>query len=247
MAAPLLDRLGAHDRALMLRCAIPPRSGGLPRAAWTAVTHAGGAGPSVLAAGLPALGCCTLRRGSVLALVTLVASHLLVQLVKRTVVRRRPSAVEVCTALVREPDRFSFPSGHAAAAMSVAVAYGLVYPLLAGPLLLGELGQTILVSSGGITFLVDRLERRGLVAREECEEDRRARYAVLTREGEKLVQRIFPEHARRIEKVLAGLDPAAQLETAELLKQLGRYAAEVEPESAPPRARGRKVRAKSAR
>lgn len=116
-----------------------------------------------------------------------------------------------------------------------------------GPLLLGELGQTILVSSGGITFLVDRLERRGLVAREECEEDRRARYAVLTREGEKLVQRIFPEHARRIEKVLAGLDPAAQLETAELLKQLGRYAAEVEPESAPPRARGRKVRAKSAR
>jgi MarR family transcriptional regulator, 2-MHQ and catechol-resistance regulon repressor len=116
-----------------------------------------------------------------------------------------------------------------------------------GPLLLGELGQTILVSSGGITFLVDRLERRGLVAREECEEDRRARYAVLTREGEKLVQRIFPEHARRIDQVLAGLEPAAQLQAAELLKQLGRHAAEVEPEAASARSRTRRPRTKSAR
>lgn len=116
-----------------------------------------------------------------------------------------------------------------------------------GPLLLGELGQTILVSSGGITFLVDRLERRGLVARQECEEDRRARYAVLTREGEKLVQRIFPEHARRIAEVLAGLEPAAQLQAAEMLKQLGRHAAEVEPEVAPARARGRRARTKSGR
>jgi MarR family transcriptional regulator, 2-MHQ and catechol-resistance regulon repressor len=116
-----------------------------------------------------------------------------------------------------------------------------------GSLLLGELGQTILVSSGGITFLVDRLERRGLVAREECEQDRRARYAVLTREGEKLVQRIFPEHARRITEVLSGLEPAAQLQAAELLKQLGRHAAEVEPESPPARSRGKRARTKSTR
>jgi MarR family 2-MHQ and catechol resistance regulon transcriptional repressor len=116
-----------------------------------------------------------------------------------------------------------------------------------GPLLLGELGQTILVSSGGITFLVDRLERRGLVAREECEQDRRARYAVLTREGEKLVQRIFPEHARRIAEVLAGLEPAAQLQAAEMLKQLGRHAAEVESEVPPARSRGKRARTRSAR
>src|SRR5690349_12525327 len=115
-----------------------------------------------------------------------------------------------------------------------------------GPLLLGELGQTILVSSGGITFLVDRLERRGLVAREECEEDRRARYAVLTREGEKLVQRIFPEHAARLQSVLAGLAPAEQRQAAELLKTLGRHAAEVEAVTAPSRARGR-ARSKSGR
>ena len=109
-----------------------------------------------------------------------------------------------------------------------------------GRLLLGELGQTILVSSGGITFLVDRLEGRGLVAREECEEDRRARYAVLTREGERLVERIFPEHAQRIKAVLGGLEPAEQREAAELLKRLGRHAGSLETEAAPARARAKR-------
>lgn len=97
-----------------------------------------------------------------------------------------------------------------------------------GRLLLGELGQTILVSSGGITFLVDRLEKRGLVERQECEDDRRARFAVLTPEGEKIVQDIFPGHAARLKEVLAGLDAGEQREAAELLKRLGRYAASIE-------------------
>lgn len=112
-----------------------------------------------------------------------------------------------------------------------------------GKLLLGELGHTILVSSGGITFLVDRLEKRGLVARELCEEDRRARYAVLTREGEKLVGRIFPEHARRLQEVLGALEPAQQRAVAAQLKQLGRHAAALEPVSATGRTARRKARA----
>lgn len=116
-----------------------------------------------------------------------------------------------------------------------------------GRLLLGELGQTILVSSGGITFLVDRLEKRGLVERQECEEDRRARYAVLTREGEKLVQRVFPEHAARLREVLAGLDPASQREAAELLKRLGRHAASLEDAEGTPKSRSRRAGAKAAR
>jgi undecaprenyl-diphosphatase len=68
------------------------------------------------------------------ALITLVASHLVVQLVKRTVGRPRPSRALVRTALVAEPDRFSFPSGHATAAMSVAFVYASAYPSLALPL-----------------------------------------------------------------------------------------------------------------
>src|SRR5256885_14772244 len=36
-----------------------------------------------------------------------------------------------------------------------------------GPLLLGDVQRKILVSSGGVTYLVDRLEAKGLVERQE--------------------------------------------------------------------------------
>lgn len=71
-----------------------------------------------------------------MALATLVLSHLVVQLVKRSVARGRPAVVSGCVALVREPDRFSFPSGHAAASMSIALGYGVAFPAWALPLLL---------------------------------------------------------------------------------------------------------------
>jgi undecaprenyl-diphosphatase len=135
MSAPLLVRLDARDRALMARCAMAATASQRSRLAWTAVTHLGGTGPSLLAAALPWLQCCALHAASELALTTLVASHLAVQLVKRSVVRTRPALAGLPPALVAEPDRFSFPSGHAAAAMSVALGYGLGFPILAIPLL----------------------------------------------------------------------------------------------------------------
>lgn len=95
-----------------------------------------------------------------------------------------------------------------------------------GPLLLGDLQRKILVSSGGVTYLVDRLEVKGLVERQECPDDRRARYAALTATGEKLVKRIFPEHAERIVTALSGLTKVQQAQATELLRTLGRAAEE---------------------
>lgn len=95
-----------------------------------------------------------------------------------------------------------------------------------GPLLLGEVQRKILVSSGGVTYLVDRLQAAGLVERRECEEDRRARYAALTRKGEQLMKRIFPDHAAAIERGVAGLSAAEKTGLIELLRKLGMTAAE---------------------
>jgi len=55
------------------------------------------------------------------AFMALVVSHLGVQLLKRSVTRERPSSPAGLTMLVQPPDRFSFPSGHAAAALSMAL------------------------------------------------------------------------------------------------------------------------------
>jgi MarR family 2-MHQ and catechol resistance regulon transcriptional repressor len=98
-----------------------------------------------------------------------------------------------------------------------------------GPLLLGEIQRKVLVTSGGITYLVDRLVEKGLVRREECPSDRRARYAVLTPAGAELIGRIFPEHAAQIERALSGLSPDEQLEATVLLRRLGLAAAELSP------------------
>jgi MarR family 2-MHQ and catechol resistance regulon transcriptional repressor len=96
-----------------------------------------------------------------------------------------------------------------------------------GPMLLGEVQRKILVTSGGITYLVDRLVAKGLVKREQCEEDRRARYAVLTPAGQALIKRIFPGHAARIEELLSGLTSAEQREATALLRKLGLAAADL--------------------
>lgn len=93
-----------------------------------------------------------------------------------------------------------------------------------GPLLVGEVQRKVLVSSGGITYLVDRLVRRGLVERLACPTDRRARYAALTAKGEALIAQVFPEHVRALEDALAGLGSNDQRRAAELLKRLGLYA-----------------------
>lgn len=94
-----------------------------------------------------------------------------------------------------------------------------------GALLVGELQRAVLKSSGGITYVVDRLRDKGLVRRRPCEEDRRAIYAELTEEGTALLDRIFEGHARSLERAESGLEEEEQREAIELLKRLGHGAA----------------------
>jgi len=94
-----------------------------------------------------------------------------------------------------------------------------------GRMVLGEIQRRILVSSGGITFLVDRLAEKGLVIRQECPEDRRAKYVSLTREGTRVIREIFPSHAQVLTTAMGGLTSAEQQEATALLRSLGLTAA----------------------
>lgn len=97
-----------------------------------------------------------------------------------------------------------------------------------GPLLLGDLQKKILVTSGGMTYLVDRLVDKGLVTRESFPGDKRSRFAVLTPDGSALIKQIFPGHAKRIAKVLGALSPKEQKRLTGMLRTLGK-GAEKEP------------------
>lgn len=63
-----------------------------------------------------------------------------------------------------------------------------------GRLRMTELAASALLSQSGLTRLVDRLERDGLVARERCEDDRRGLYARLTPAGLARLQEARPTH-----------------------------------------------------
>ncbi|MEP7067116.1 MAG: MarR family transcriptional regulator [Gemmatimonadota bacterium] len=93
-----------------------------------------------------------------------------------------------------------------------------------GPLLLGDLQRKILVTSGGVTYLVDRLAAKGYVTRESFPGDKRSRFAVLTPEGSALIKQIFPGHAKRIAKAMGALSPKEQKRLTSMLRTLGKGA-----------------------
>jgi DNA-binding MarR family transcriptional regulator len=55
-----------------------------------------------------------------------------------------------------------------------------------GRMRMSELADSVLLSRSGLTRLVDRLERQGLLTRERCESDARGWFAQITPEGRRV-------------------------------------------------------------
>ena len=103
-----------------------------------------------------------------------------------------------------------------------ATEFGILEALYhKGPLLLGEVQKKILLTSGGVTYTVDRLTEKGLVERRDCPTDRRARYAALTPKGEAVIAKAFPAHAAQIEDTMSALSVREQDEAITILRKLG--------------------------
>ena len=95
-----------------------------------------------------------------------------------------------------------------------------------GPLPVNEIGRKVLLTSGSITVAIDRLETKGLVERRAHGTDRRARIVHLTRDGRKLIARIYADHAADMEKLAAAsLSKSERKTLIGLLKQIGYEAA----------------------
>ncbi|WP_029333352.1 MarR family winged helix-turn-helix transcriptional regulator [Exiguobacterium oxidotolerans] len=68
------------------------------------------------------------------------------------------------------------------------------------------IGKKVLITSGSITYVIDKLEKKNYVVRQACPEDRRVTFAELTTEGQTLMDTIFPEHEQAINQVFQGID-----------------------------------------
>jgi DNA-binding MarR family transcriptional regulator len=103
-------------------------------------------------------------------------------------------------------------------------SYDVLVQLVEAPerrLRMSELAERVLLSRSGLTRLVDRLEREGLVRREACEDDARGLFTVLTDDGLRRLRGATPVHLRGISDYAVGrLD---EDEAATLAELLGRF------------------------
>ncbi|GGO84606.1 MarR family transcriptional regulator [Marinobacterium nitratireducens] len=83
-----------------------------------------------------------------------------------------------------------------------------------------QLFEALLISSGGMTNRLDRLEKAGLISRAPNPEDRRGTLVSLTDEGRALTDRVVPLHVENEARVLSPLSRKEQENLSALLGKL---------------------------
>ena len=61
-----------------------------------------------------------------------------------------------------------------------------------------EVAERVLLSNSGLSRLLDRIEKTGLVRRTSCPSDRRSFFVELTDEGSEMFERMWPVYARGV-------------------------------------------------
>jgi MarR family 2-MHQ and catechol resistance regulon transcriptional repressor len=93
-----------------------------------------------------------------------------------------------------------------------------------GALPLGEIRDRILVTGASTTYVVKKLEERGLLRRRTSAEDQRVVFGELTPKGRALMDKVFPDHVDRLRYVMAGLSASEKRTAARLLRRLSQHA-----------------------
>lgn len=88
-----------------------------------------------------------------------------------------------------------------------------------GPSPVNNIGEQVLLTSGSMSTAVERLKRRGLVAKQADRMDRRIQLVSLTRDGYQLVQRVNVLHVTYLRDLFAGM---AETECSQLNRLLTR-------------------------
>ena len=138
--------------------------------------------------------------------------------------RRR--ALQLWIVLNRAVDAISRPLRRQVEAHGLSMKEFAVLEVLSskGPLPIGEIGDKVLLTSGSMTYVIDKLEERDLIRRRRCDDDQRVCYVELTSAGRDRIDTVFPGHADLIQELMSDLS-ADEKETAyRLLRRLSQTA-----------------------
>ncbi|WP_215144128.1 MarR family winged helix-turn-helix transcriptional regulator [Exiguobacterium qingdaonense] len=94
-----------------------------------------------------------------------------------------------------------------------------------GDTTLQQIGDQILITSGSVTYVIDKLEKRGLIERIACPSDRRVTYASLTDDGKALMDVVYPQHIEIFKDIYGPLSDDETEQLISLLKRVGYNAA----------------------
>jgi DNA-binding MarR family transcriptional regulator len=95
------------------------------------------------------------------------------------------------------------------------------------------LSQALMLTSGGMTKRLDRMEAEGLIRRLADPHDRRAMLVELTPTGREVVDAAVADHIANEERLLAGLSPAERRTLERLLRKLMRHLEQNAPAAEP--------------
>lgn len=80
-----------------------------------------------------------------------------------------------------------------------------------------KVAEKVLVTSGTITYVINKLEKKELVIRRKCNKDKRIYYVSLTEKGKDFIAHIFPKHKEFLNELFKDLDEQCK---AQLLRNL---------------------------
>lgn len=85
-----------------------------------------------------------------------------------------------------------------------------------------QIGKSILVSSGSMTYVIDKLEQKGLLRRNGCPNDRRVIHVELTEKGICLMNKIMPNHRDLVNDMFGSLNENESQTMVKLLEKVSK-------------------------
>ncbi|MEH7336595.1 MarR family transcriptional regulator [Neobacillus drentensis] len=83
-----------------------------------------------------------------------------------------------------------------------------------------QIGNSILISSGSMTYVIDKLEQKGLLNRLPCPDDRRVIHVTLNDAGIDLMEKIMPKHQEVVDDIFGSLNNEEAQIIVNLLKKI---------------------------
>jgi DNA-binding MarR family transcriptional regulator len=89
-----------------------------------------------------------------------------------------------------------------------------------GQMKMADIADQVVITTGGITKLIDRLIEQGYIKRQPCNEDRRIVWACITDKGTKAFKEALTSHNASLKKHMSGLTDSEIQTVSKIMNKL---------------------------